>query len=151
MEQIQRRSSKFILNLTCRSDSLDYKSRLIKLDLLPLMNWLELQDVIFAVRCLQKPVDNFNITEFISFSTSNARLSSNHKLVHKGHHRSNTTRHFYFKRLVRLWNTLPFIDLSHSMSTIKNQLYKHFWDSFLERFDQSRICTYHLVCPCCSV
>ncbi|XP_064381995.1 uncharacterized protein LOC135330937 isoform X2 [Halichondria panicea] len=151
VEQIQRRSSKFILNLTCRSDSLDYKSRLIKLDLLPLMNWLELQDVIFAVRCLQKPVDNFDITEFISFSTSNTRLSSNHKLVHKGHHRSNTTRHFYFKRLVRLWNALPFIDLSHSMSTIKNQLYKHFWDSFLERFDQSIICTYHLVCPCCSV
>ncbi len=44
----------------CRSDILDYKSRLIKLDLLPLMNWLEFQDVIFAVRCLQKPVDNFN-------------------------------------------------------------------------------------------
>ena len=40
--------------------------------------------------------------------------------------RSNTTRHFYFKRLVRLWNFY----------------YKHFWDSFLERFDQSIICTY---------
>ena len=151
VEQIQRRSSKFILNLTWGSNSLDYKSRLIKLDLLPLMNWLELQDVIFAVRCLQKPADNFDITEFISFSTSNTRLSSNHKLVHKGHHRSNTTRHFYFKRLVRLWNALPFIDLSHSISTIKNQLYKHFWNSFLERFDQSSICTYHIVCPCCSV
>ena len=118
------------LNLTC--NSLDYKNRLHLAFCHFNMNCLELQDVIFAVRCL-KDLDNFNITKFISFSTSNTRLSSNHKLIHKGHHRTNTSRHFYFKRLVKLWNALPVnvIDLSQPLSRIKNQLYKHFWDTFL--------------------
>ena len=49
IENIQRRASKFILN-----DFLsDYKSHLTSLHILPLMLSMELNDIIFMVRCLQ--------------------------------------------------------------------------------------------------
>ena len=49
IENIQRRASKFILN-----DFLsDYNSRLTSLHILPLMLSMELNDIIFLVRCLQ--------------------------------------------------------------------------------------------------
>ena len=49
IENIQKHASKFILN-----DFLsDYKSRLTSLHILPLMLSMELNDIIFMVRCLQ--------------------------------------------------------------------------------------------------
>ena len=42
-------------------DSSSYKSRLLNLHLLPLINWLELLDVLFLVKQLKEPADNFNI------------------------------------------------------------------------------------------
>ena len=60
LEQIQRRATKFILN----GHYTDYKSRLLKLHLLPLMMTLELQDILFFVRSLKQSALNsssFNI------------------------------------------------------------------------------------------
>ncbi len=75
LEQIQRRATKYIL---CDySDS--YKQRLTTLGMLPLMHWLELMDLLFLVKNLKQPQDNFNIVRFI---TSSSRLGSNHKLAH---------------------------------------------------------------------
>ena len=48
LENVQRRATKFI---TSDNES-DYKSRLLKLDLLPLMHWYELQDLLFLIKCL---------------------------------------------------------------------------------------------------
>ena len=65
LEQIQRRATKLILN----DNSLDYKSRLMKLHLLPLMMTLELQDVLFFVRSLKQSrlqCSSFNILQYIS-------------------------------------------------------------------------------------
>ncbi len=68
------------------------------LKLLPLMYWL---DIMFFVKCIQQPADNFDITQNIKFATKNAssritRLSTSNsnKLVHNVSH-YNTTRHFY--------------------------------------------------------
>ncbi len=49
LEQIQRRSTKYIL----QDYTSDYKSRLVPLNLLPLMYWLELQDITFFVKSLK--------------------------------------------------------------------------------------------------
>ena len=51
LESVQRRATRYILNNYSRHTS--YKSRLINIKLLPLMYWLELQDVLFLVKCLQ--------------------------------------------------------------------------------------------------
>ena len=111
------------------------------------MFWYELQDVLFFFKCLVSPSENFDITEYIDFSTSNTRLSTYNKLALK-RSRTNTIRHFYFRRVAKLWNAMPPIELQQSFSTIKRQLYEHFWNTFLESFDPTIICTYHLACPC---
>ena len=40
-----------------------------------------------------------------------------------------------FVRIVRLWNSLPFIDLSNSFRTIKWYLCSYFWNHFIQYFD----------------
>uniref|UniRef100_A0A1X7UGH4 Uncharacterized protein n=1 Tax=Amphimedon queenslandica TaxID=400682 RepID=A0A1X7UGH4_AMPQE len=46
LERIQRRASKYLLSTSSPS----YKDRLIELHLLPLMYWLDFQDILFLVR-----------------------------------------------------------------------------------------------------
>ena len=111
LEKVQRRASKYILG----DRESDYRSRLITLNLLPLMYWLELQDLIFCVKSLQSPSDNFNIRNYVQFSTSSTR-SSGCKLLYKTSC-SSTTRHFYLNRIVLLWNASPPIDISLSLVT----------------------------------
>ena len=65
--------------MVCRNVS-DYKTRLLKLDLLPLMYILDFYDILFFVKALKQPSDHFNIHHHISFSTSNTRSASTNKL-----------------------------------------------------------------------
>ena len=114
LERIQRRATKYIV------PDLPYKSRLIKLNLLPLMYWLELQDLYFFIKCIKDPPDNFNILDYVSFSTNNTRSASSNKLVPNfSYYRS--SRHFYFNRIIRLWNKLPvnLFSMSDSLPSIK--------------------------------
>ena len=62
LEQVQRRSTKFILNDYHSS----YFNRLVKLKILPLMYTLELFDIVF---CLKSPSTLFNIHDYITFAT----------------------------------------------------------------------------------
>ena len=144
LERVQRRATKYIIP----NPNLDYKSRLISLHLLPLMYWLELLDIMFLVKCIKEPDDAFNIFEFISFSTSNTRFGSSNKLQYK-YQRSSIMRHFYFNRIVRLWNSLPCINLAMSIDTIKTTVSKHLWDHFTTHFNVNSICSFHSVCPHC--
>ena len=140
---MQRRATKYILN----DYSLDYYSRLRALDLLPLMYQLELNDILFCVKSLQCPSVAFDIRNFIAFSASNTRSGSNAKMVHLRSH-NNISRHHYFSRLPRLWNSLPLVDLSLPLNTIKKHLLSHLTDHFIASFNPSNICTYHYLCPC---
>ena len=138
--KIQRRATKFILN----SSSADYKTRLIQTNLLSVMYWFELQDLLFVIKCLIKPTETFDVKKF---STSITRSGTQQKLVFN-HVRTNTVRHFFFHRVVKLWNSIPLVDLSLSFETLKATLYNHFWSHFITNFDSSDICSYHIVCPC---
>jgi len=55
---------------------------------------------------------------------------------------------FFLHRLPRLWNSIPIIDLSLSLSTIKSKLKKYFWNQFVEHFNSDDHCTVHYLCPC---
>ena len=143
IENIQRRASKFILN-----DFLsNYKSRLTSLHILPLMLSMELNDIIFRVSCLQSSHCCIDIHSLISFSSSDTRSASSHKMIHSISS-TNYFRHFFFNRIPRLWNALPPIDLDLSINTIKKQLTKFFWVCFTNKFDPSNPCSFHFVCPC---
>ena len=41
--------------------------------------WLELQDILFFVKCLKNPPINFNIYDYVSFSQSSTRFGSNNR------------------------------------------------------------------------
>ena len=63
LERVQRRATKYIQN-----DYTSYKSRILQLNLLPLMYIYELNDLMILIKSLNAPTENFDINDFI-FST----------------------------------------------------------------------------------
>ena len=116
LERVQRRATKFILG----DYSMDYKSRLTNLKLLPLMYIYELTDILFAIKSFKTSTNNFDIFQHLQFNESRTR-SSNTKLCHKTSSNA-ISANSYFCRLPRLWNALPIIDLTLSISVIKHKL-----------------------------
>ena len=123
IERIQRRATKYILN----DYTSDYKSRLLKLHILPLMYTLDLNDIMFFIKNLKNRHDGFDIKSYISFVTGNTRLATSNKLQHN---RSTDmmANNFYFNRLPRLWNALPIIDINLHPDNIKQKLLHYFWN-----------------------
>ena len=143
LETVQRRASKFIIT----NSSMDYRDRLISLEMLPLMMEYEILDIMFLIKSLKNPSSHFNILDFIIFNISNTRSSSYLKLCHSVS-KSNIQGHFYFHRIPRLWNSLPLIDTSLSIRSIRAQLRYQFWNHFIANFDSNNLCSYHYLCPC---
>ena len=143
LERVQRRATKYILNDYTSS----YKARLLKLHLLPLMYTLELNDLVFFIKSIIHPSDHFNIFNYVTFSSINTRSSTRHKLIHRCSS-SRTHFHSYFLRITRLWNSLPYIDLSIPPLILKAQLSTFLWKHFIENFDDCNPCTFHFLCPC---
>ena len=71
LEDVQCRATKFILNDYTSS----YKSRLLKLKLLPLSMIYELKDVCFFVKSFQQTSTSFNIMDFVAFSPTTQDLA----------------------------------------------------------------------------
>ena len=107
----------------------------------------EIADIMFLIKSLKSPSGHFNIADFISFNNSNTRSSSYLKLHHSVS-KSNIHSHFYFHRIPRQWNSLPLIDTSLSIPTIRARLRQHFWTHFIANFDCHNLCSYHYLCPC---
>ena len=143
IECVQRHATKYILHYS----NLDYQSRLVTLKLLPLMYWLELQDVLFLIKCLKDENDTMNIYNYITFTSSLTRSHNSNKLPHN-YCRTSTSQQFYFNRVVLLQNTLPSIDLTLSIPSIKCQLSSHMWNHFIQHLDQNNSCLFHYVCQC---
>ena len=145
IESVQRRATKYILNDYIS----DYRSRLVKLNLLPLTMLLEFNDICFFIQSLKhiSPSNSFNISKYISFSQHHTRSGSFRKLV-QPLIRHNRDKQFYFNRLPHLWNSLPPLDLSLSYNTIRSKLKDIFWNEFMANFDPENNCTYFYSCQC---
>ena len=143
LELLQRRATKFIVNNT----SMDYRNHL---KLLPLMMELEIADIIFFIKSVRYPSDIFNIFDFVQFSAHHIRSSSSFKLKHTVSMQELYTKKktFYFGRIPRLWNSLPPLDISLPLSSIKLKLHNYFWDHFISHFDPNDECSYHYLCLC---
>jgi len=141
LEKVQRRATKL------NDYSSSYKVRLTKLSMLPLMFIFELNDLLFFMKSIKNPSSHFDITKWVHFNSSGCTRSSSHsKLVHN-HTKFNSSHHFYFNRLPRLWNALPPLDLDLSIQALKRKLINIFWSIFTWKFDDNNYCTYHVVCP----
>ena len=135
IESVQRRATKYILNDYIS----DYRSRLVKLNLLPLTMLLEFNDICFFIQSLKhiSPSNSFNISKYISFSQHHTRSGSFRKLV-QPLIRHNRDKQFYFNRLPHLWNSLPPFDLNLSYNTIRSKLKDIFWNEFMANFDPQK-------------
>ena len=109
IENVQRHATKYILS----DFSSDYRSRLISLNMLPLMMQFEFNDLMFFIKCLKYPSNSFNILHYVSFCSGTSISSTLQKLMFPSARITLTLqRHLYFLRLPRLWNYLPQIDLN---------------------------------------
>ena len=111
------------------------------------MFWFDLQDFMFLLKCLKDPEDNINIYRHITSVTSGTRATA-HNQLRSNYNRTSTTRHFYFNRVVKLWNKVPsnILNLSLSLGTLKAHL-QHPWSIFIANFNPDRVCTYQLITP----
>ena len=116
LEGIQRRSTKYILN----DYTTNYKDRLIVLNLLPLMYWFDLQDLMF---CLKDPDNSINIHRYITFSSSGTRATT-HNQLKPSLNRTSTTQHFYFKGYGTKYPATFLI--YRSLTTLVGQLHQQF-------------------------
>jgi len=124
LERVQRHATNFIL-----SDYLsNYKARLIQLNMLPLMYTYEFVNIVFFLKSLNNPSERFNILNYVNFSTGPTRPAGT-KLFHKTTSTS-SIMNSYFYRLPKLWNSLPIIDLSQPLASLKLKLKKYFWNHF---------------------
>ena len=139
LQRVQHRATKYILH----NYVTDYRTRLTSLQLLPLMCWLEVLDILFLVKFLQDKNNTITIFKFISFVECSMRAGLKHNYC-----RASISRHFYFNRVVLLWNSLPVIDLNQSFSSIKCLVLAHLWNHFHKFFDGSNHCKLSYLCPC---
>ncbi len=108
--------------------------------MLPLMYQLVIRDIIFCVSTLKSPQDHFDISKFVSFSSSSTRSGDKNKMTSH----LNLQKHYYFNRLPRLWNALPPLDLSTSTTYIKRNLSEFLRDHSRRHWP----CMFHFLCPC---
>ena len=146
IERVQRKATKYILN----DYHSDYKARLSQLQLLPLMHWFEIQDILFLVKCLQQPTNYTEITSLVTFTFAITRAGQSGNRLKVKFAKTNYTRHFYFARISRIWNAIPsnVIDLSKTFNTIKQCVREFFYSNFKQNFSATDTCSYHVVCPC---
>ena len=145
LESVQRRATKFIIG--SEQKGLNYKERLIHLNLLPLMCYYELSDIMFLVNSLKNRTIRFDVLRFVKIQDLNTRSSDRITLKHV-RCESNWQQHFYFNRITHLWNKMPAVDLSLSVKTIRTKIYKVMWLNFINNFSGDNVCSFHFVCPC---
>ena len=71
----------------------------------------------------------FRLEEYINKISSSIRGSSLNKikLSRLLTHRLNVTRHFFFNRVIRIWNSLPYIDTQLPNLSIRRHILGIFW------------------------
>ena len=143
LERIQRHATKFVLSDHCS----DYKSRLLKLKLFPLMAWFEYIDIMFFITSLHHRSDRFDILRYVTITSHCTRSSDKVSLQHTLS-KSCLSRHFFFNCLPRLWNTLPFIDIDKTISSVRCEVKRILWSNSVNNFKSDDSCSYHYCCPC---
>ena len=82
----------------------------------------ELNDLLFFTESLKSPSPHSDINQYIQFSNHSTRATSAHKLTHSFSFTSRAHQHSFFSMIIRLWNSVPVIDLSLPTDTIKKHL-----------------------------
>ena len=151
VEQVQRRASRYILN-EYNSDY-DYRTRLIKCDMLPLSFRRSFLDLSFLLKLLHEE----NCLNFLSYYTflpeTRTRDGFSLRCVNNNF-RTSSFRSFYFNRVCHEWNSLPLrlreecTEDNGNINVYKHVIKDHLKDVFLNRYDVDNKCTWKLRCFC---
>ena len=87
----------------------------------------------FLVKCMKDTGEDLDISSYMSFVYSCTRATSTTKLKHNFNHFT-TSRHFYFNRVIHIWNAIPFFDISQFYSSLNHQIVSFLWDHFIVHF-----------------
>ena len=107
----------------------------------------ELQDLLFAIKSIKSLTNQFNINNYIKFSTIGTRSGASNKLKPPCHI-NNTSCHSYFHCIPYLRNYMPTFDLNKLFCMLKTKLKQYLWEHFKSNFDINNNCTFHHSCPC---
>lgn len=148
LEGVQRHATRWILGY---NNDLSYSERLLKLNLLPLSLYFQLNDVLL----LQKILNNYyNIdwTHMITFSRDSYRASRNlsRKIFELPRLKLDICRANFWYRTARLANILystTNLDV-RDVRSIKNALLAVFWDHFRRVYQSEKPCTWVIGCLC---
>ena len=148
VESLQRRATRFILP----NSDLNYRDRLIKLNLIPLSYWHEIKDLVFFFKCL-KGLYNFPINNFVKskqstrFTRNNCPLDMSVPLC-----KTKLFQTSYFNRIPKMWNALtPSIRCCSSVSTFRSAVYNHYSKALKSAFYPDNPLSWKSICPkCCA-
>ena len=153
LERIQRRASKFILDLPFMCE-VSYTQRLDMLDLLPLCYWHEFLDLVFFFKCIHGMV---NINNNVLPPTQNREritrsADTNCLMFITTKCRTATFQKSFLSRCARVWNILPneLTSKNASFGSFKNRLY-NYYKSALDIYDVEDPRTWKSICLSCNM
>ena len=101
LEGVQRRMTKLIPRLRNKP----YKERLSELNLFSLTKRRLRGDLIEVFKII-KGIENMDMKKYFTIGTSNITRNNGYKIVGK-RFQTNEAKHFFFNRVVNIWNGLP--------------------------------------------
>lgn len=153
-ERIQRRATKFILDLPFLCDP-TYKERLQSLSLLPICYWHEYLDLTFFFKAIIGLVE-VNKDVLPEIRPAGSTRSSSNPNICKFHIRKCKTTTFqqsYFNRTPRIWNVLADemnLSMTLSLPSFKLLIFKYYFTSLTNCFIVDDPRTWKTICPKCN-
>ena len=153
IERVQRRASKFILDLPFLCEE-SYRDRVLSIDILPICYWHEFLDLVFffkatyGIVCVSHDV----LPELIVPTRVTRGSASIAKSFRPKKCRTSTYQHSFFVRTSRIWNAL-LLQLRYEHVTLnqfKSLLSSYYKDALISRFDIEDPRTWKSVCLKCN-
>ena len=149
IESLQRRATKFILN-NFNYDS-DYRTRLIRCELLPLTLRRYYLDLTLFYSILQEE-SCINFEDYFSFQPANRTRDHFHINTTQHVYRMSAYKNFFFNRVHSTWNILPLeirqLCEEEGLSNFKTTVTEFCFLQFLDKFDSTNKCTWFFKCSC---
>ena len=147
-ERIQRRASKFILDLPFICD-VSYSKRLELLDLIPFCYWHEFLDLVFSFKCVNGIINiNGNVLPSIQIRQRATRSADPNCLKFTTPKcRTATFQRSFISRCARVWNVLPkeLTTKNINLGRFKSDLYEYY-KSALNIYDTVCLVTSPVIC-----
>ena len=152
-EQLQRRATKFILNLPFRCDTI-YKDRLLQLDIIPLSYWHEYLDMVFFFKLIHGiiSINNNLLPSPVNIKKVTRSSSPNNLSLVTTRCKTTTYQKSYLSRSTRLWNSLlkELTGNNFSLNKFKCGLIKYYKVALGNVYDVNDPRTWKSVCLSCN-